>query len=225
MRLKKFYIYESNASAAQKGKKISDKMMEKLWVWLERNSFVVGEFELTDFLNKISPMGIRFELNYHKRNLGRLLGYGNIQSTKPISTKPEVSIRLDLTKNAADYFRRFAREDKKSTFFDKKKNQFYYELYELLTHELTHKLQLIKSNWKIKWDWNEMDGSYLSVSGEIDAFALQAALQIIRGDKSQIWDVYSNFKSKGQITDKVYNKFMKKVYLNIKELKRLGMAE
>lgn len=225
MKLTNYMIYESNVSAAQKGKKITDNIMEKLWTWLNKNQFVIGDFALMDFLNKVSPRYIEFELTPHKRNLGRLLGYGWFNTTLPKREKPENTISLHLTKNAAGYFRRFSRKDKKDIFFDRRKNQFYKELYELLTHELTHELQVIKSNWKIRWDWKEMDSSYLSDKGEIDAFALQAALQIIHSDRSGVWDIYSSHKAKGLITDKVYNRFMKKVYSNIKELQKLGMTK
>lgn len=225
MKLTQYIVYESNASAAQKGKKIVDTIMGRLYKALERKSFIIDHFELEELLNRISPKNVNFKLAEHKKNLGRLIGYGNIQITTPDTAKPDVTINLHLTKNAAEYFRRFAREDKKSWFFDKKKNQFYREVYELLTHEIAHELQAMKSSLKIDWNWEKMDSSYISNKGEIDAFALQAALQIINSDRSQIWDIYMTFKSKGLITDKVYNRFMKKVYKNIKELQRLGLTK
>ena len=216
------YINESNVSAAQEGKKISNSIMKKLFEKLKNRSFVYGStWDLIQDLNQISPKKVRFSRNTHKLSLGRFLSYATYDLLHP-------KIEIEVNPKTDEYFRRFAKEKSQKFFFDSKKNQFYKELYEILSHEIVHKIQHTKAGRLEPFKENvddESEGGYVSAQVEIDAFALQAALEIIHGDRSAIWDTYSGHKAKGEITSKVYNKFMKKVYTNIRELKKLGMTQ
>lgn len=219
MKLSNYIVYESSAPAAQKGKKITDNMMKKLWDWLEKKSFIISTDDLVKRLNIISPRNMKFEHSTRKSSVGRFLSYA-------IFKDEDVTITFEVNMNTDKYFRRFAKEHKKNQFFDIKKNQFYKELLELMSHEITHQLQFQKGDIDAFIDSSDEElGSYLSRKWEIDSFAIQAALEIINGDRSRTWDVYTEFRASGEITSKIYNRFKKKVYQNIKELQKMGMAK
>jgi hypothetical protein len=221
MKLSQHLIYESNVSAAQEGKRIVDLIMKKFFEKLKSRSFVYGStWDIVKDLNQISPKKIKFQLSTHKASLGRFLSYA-------LYDFDYQKIIIEINPKTSDYLRRFAKEKSQKFFFDPKKNQFYKEMFEILTHELVHKAQHMKAGSLEAFgeEVTDDDTGYFSRKVEIDSFALQAALQVIHGDRSTIWDLYTQHKSDGIITDKTYKKFMKKVYSNIKELQKLGMTK
>lgn len=219
MKLSNYIVYESSASAAQKSKKIVDTIISRLWKGLEKKSFVISIGDLVNLMNRVSPRNIKFIATARPESAGRYLSYA-------IFDWDNNEITFDINSKTVDYLRRFAKEHKKNQFFDAKKNQFYKELLELMSHEMAHVLQLSKGSLDAFIDKSDEElGSYLSRKWEIDAFSLQAALEIINGDRSKTWDVYTSFKASGEITDKVYNRFKKKVYRNIKDLQKMGMTK
>ena len=124
MKLTQYMVYESSASAAQKGRKITDMIMGRLWNWLNKRNFVVSNDDLVRVLNQSSPKDISFKLEKHKRNLGRYVSYGWFNFTPSIRDKIDTEITLHISHKTDDYFRRFARPDKKDMFFDIRKNMF-----------------------------------------------------------------------------------------------------
>lgn len=221
MKLSQHLIYESNVSAAQEGKKITSLIMKKFFEKLKSRSFVYGStWDIVKDLNQISPKKIKFDVNKQTSSLGRFLSYA-------VYDFEYGKIIIEINPKTNEYLRRFAKEKSQKFFFDPKKNQFYKEMFEILTHELVHKAQHIKAGSLEAFgeEVTDDDTGYFSRKVEIDSFALQAALEIIHSDRSVIWDLYSAHKSSGIITDRTYNKFMKKVYSNIKELQKLGMTK
>jgi len=218
MKLTQYIIYEARADAYSKGKKITKLIMDKFFSKLQKKSFVYATMDDLVFdLNQVSPKMIKFDTKMSKRNLGMYISGGIFDwDTK--------KIHIHLTNKLNDYLRRFAREDKQSNYFDVKKNMFYKELLEVLSHEIVHTFQYQVAHLKPFEQITPDDmGGYLSRQVEIDAYALHAAIQIINSDRSSIWDSYEKFYSNGDIDKKQYKKFVKKVYANIREIKKLGL--
>jgi len=139
----------------------------------------------------------------------------------------ELDFIVDYVPGYSKYFKRFAKEGKFHDFFDIAKNQFFRGLAEVLAHEYRHKFQSLASSHKsfkvqalpdvIGWE------KYRSNKHELDAFALQSAIQILRTGKSIVLNQYQGtFQGKDK---KTWNRFLKKTNANIKKLKSAGLEK
>jgi len=102
---------------------------------------------------------------------------------------------------------------------DFKNSKLIKELIDVLSHELVHREQWLRSKDKLVtkgFDPNMSLRKYLSLKFEIEAHAHDAALNIHRGDEAPELEVYKIFG----IKHPVYKRFMKKVVQFKKELKK-----
>ena len=199
-------------------KDIESKMHE-LYRILKKHGFQMTDEQLEKTLDSIfKDKGINFYI-------GKKRGAHYTPLIDGAAIHPDLDIEVELVPGFSQFFRRFAKEGKFQQFFNVGKNQFFYSLAEILSHEYRHLFQTLKSKGKMfKTATNpEYVGysEYKKTPAELDAFALQAAIQHIRTGKSIVVKEYAQMFSKDD--PKVWQKFLKKADAQVKKIKKRGL--
>jgi hypothetical protein len=141
-----------------------------------------------------------------------------ITDTEKKETKYIVEIRV--VKDFSNYFRRFA--GNVSKFYKIKENQFLKDLLDLLSHEIVHIKQASKSGKKFvqsqKPEDYSYDDTYLAIPEELDAFAYQAAIEVLRTGKLEGSEVYKRYAKTFEKNDPIFKKFMKRLFKYIETM-------
>jgi len=217
------YLVEEKSGTERpilQARKIADDMMKKLYKESKKYKFTwPTSIDLIHDLTKIAPKNISF----------RAKATGGLSSLvlSAIYHGCDNTIEISIAPKAYLYFQRFNKEQKKDDFLDVRRNLFYKELIEVLSHELSHRRQLRVSDRKVDWDTGDRKASeyirrYYSNKHEVDAFASQAAAQIAHGGYSTIFSEIEAMHKEGYIDTKTFNRFMKKVDNKLRKLKASG---
>lgn len=213
------YLVES-AEFAMVVKDLQPKMND-LYRVLKKNHFQMKDKDIAIYLNAaFKSKRIRFEKGPSAgAHWNPLIDGGGIEN--------DLSIVLEYVPGFSNYFKRFAKEHKFSDFFDIAKNQFFRGFAEILSHEYRHKFQSLLSKHKSFRSVVDPDSEgyteYRRSKHEIDAFALQAAIQVLRTGKSSIVNQYQeDFQGSDK---KTWQRFLKKVNANIHKLKKMDLEK
>lgn len=131
----------------------------------------------------------------------------------------------------ADYFRRFSKPNRRKMFLDINQNAFARELYDVLAHETAHAMQAIAitdrgNQEKYVASTQQQDREndpigYYADPREVEAYALQAAIEYVRLNQSRIIDLYQyHFKENNP---KIWKKFLKVYSFYKKQVKDTGI--
>jgi len=219
MRLKEYLVESVEFSMVIKD--IQPKMHD-LYRVLKKNNFQMKDRDIEIYLNSA----------FRKKRIHFSEGPKSGPHWNPLIDGAEISqeleINLHYVPGFSKYFKRFAKENKYSDFFDIAKNQFFRGFAEVLVHEYRHKFQFKASKNKaydqiIKPDeeaWKEL---YTKDKHELDAFALQSAVQLLRTGKSSVLNQYQD---DWQANDrKTWQRFLKKVEANIQKLQKMDLEK
>ena len=130
-----------------------------------------------------------------------------------------IDIYVNNDPKTGKFFRRFVGPDKYDTFFNVEQNAFLRNLLDFLSHEIIHIEQLKKAGMSFINSLNPDDAiadDYLSDHFELEAYAQDAAIQIMRGVPPTIMKIYYNHFD---LDNPVMKKFLKKVSQYISKLK------
>ena len=132
------------------------------------------------------------------------------------------SIVIFVNPDVEKEFEKFEKiEDKSKRKEAFKKSGFVREFQEILSHELVHKEQWVKSGEKLfskRYTENMPVRRYLSFPHEIEAKAHDAATKLHRGDPAPEIEIYQIFGKKHS----VFKRFMKKLEQYKQELRKRG---
>lgn len=230
MRLKNF-IYETTHATQMLQALKKDTMIDfyKVQKDLQRRNFIVSDKELIRILNKaFKDSGIFFRLvsksekGYKKYIAGGQLGNKGREA-------PDWAVwTVDVIGGFSEYFKRFAKPGKEAYFRDVDLNEFLRELFDLLSHEMIHAGQVLRSQglaFGSTGSTMPADGNiikYLSNPAEIEAYALQSAVEYERSGKSPMYDLYINTFKK---SSKVLKRFLKKFAEYREQVKKSGTVK
>jgi hypothetical protein len=156
---------------------------------------------LVEVLNFYSPKEILFSLGNKKSYYpNKYITEGSFGGEQ---ISPDTFFNIKVVRGAGKFLRRFSKPGKRAHFKDTDLNQFLRELYDVLAHELVHALQAIEMDWEEVPI--ESEEAYFSHPREIEAYALQAAMERKRKNKSDAQEVYRELFGLGS---KVYKMFM-----------------
>ena len=195
---------------------------------LDKEGWWIDDEDMINVLNAITmPDGVEFVL-WKRKSSGAYFS-GAQFGGKPV----ERGIYFTVYTNPgfAEYFRRFSKSSRRKMFFDINQNAFLRELFDILAHETTHAMQTFAisdrgdperyaANQKeqdIKGDPN----SYYTDPREIEAYALQAAIEYARLGQSAIIANYNTMFKETQ--PKVWKAFLKKYAFYKQEIKKSGL--
>lgn len=186
-----------------------DRLKKKNWVFTDNELASIMQDELAGTRFIIGPRGGRKKY---------------VTSGEFNANDQKMPWKIELTQGVSKFFRRFAKEEKKSVFLDVNKNAFIRELLSVMTHEIIHAFQMISSKGKafIKpYPKNFTNVQYFKDPLEIEAWAHDAALELVRTRESEIVSLYMMmFKTQ---EPKVWKKFMKKVVFYVQDIKKSGI--
>ena len=133
--------------------------------------------------------------------------------TDPEKRETKYFVEVRVVKDFSRYFRRFA--GNVSKFYKIKDNQFLKDLLDLLSHEVVHIKQASKSGDKFSQNRKESDYendfTYLSIPDELDAFAYQAAIEVLRTGKLEGSTTYKRYTNVFEKDHPTFKKFMKRL--------------
>lgn len=203
MKLKKYILKEITDPTIEKAKKVIEYNIPKLYNILSKKSFNISNNVLVNILNNLfKNNNIKFKLvpiGTKKRYRYIVAGYMFIDG--------RIEIEISNNKKTGKFFRRFAQENKKESFFSIEKNAFLQELLSIISHEMIHIEQYKKSGTKGWLETGETEAEYLADPQELEAYAQDAAIEIIRRGKSHtIKRYFASFT----IKDAILRKFLKK---------------
>lgn len=195
--------------------------MKDLYRVLKKNGFQMSDKDIAIYLSSaFRKKGIRFEKGPSSGNHWNPLIDG-------AGIEEDLSIIIEYVPGYSNYFKRFAKENKFNEFFDIAKNQFFRGVAEVLAHEYRHKFQsLVSGNKSFGQTFLPTEigfVNYRKQKHEIDAFALQSAIQLLRTGKSQISDQYKEEFEKED--KKVWQRFAKKLKSNISKIKKMDLEK
>lgn len=201
-------------------KDIESKMYE-LYRVLKKNGFQMSDSSLEKSLDSIfSDKGIGFQP-------GPRRGARFSQVIHGAGVTDQLFVVVEYTPGFSEYFRRFARPEKRELFFDIARNEFFRSLAEVVSHEYKHIFQSMASRGKTSHKETNPQkmgyANYLKSPEELDAFALQAAIQQMRTGESTTIQHYYHYFSEEE--PKVWQRFVKKVHKHLKDLKKRGMEK
>ena len=192
-----------------------------LYNFLKKFNWIVTDKQLINQLNKIfksNDIDYTFKLTTDKGKIYRNIAGGglNIKSG-------DVELEIELVKGISDFFKRFAKGGKDKVFLDIRKNQFFSDLVNMMSHEFRHIGQLISSKFKTKLinPGDATVGEYFGSDAEIDAFAFQAAIEFLKYNKHG--GVYKTYNKIFDINDKPYKKFLKRLEIYKSKLKNMKL--
>ena len=200
---------------------VGDLIMQKiipLGNFLKKHNWIVTDKKLVDGLNKIfkdSIIGIVFKMSPGGKSIYRYIDGGELEIANG-----EINVYVYLNKGVSNFFKRFAKEEKEEkVFYDPRKNQFFSELLNMLSHEFRHIGQIKSSELKALMAGPD-DPRYIAHKTEIDAFAYQAAIEWLKyGKGGQVYNMYKNLFDDRD--NKVYKRFLKRMEIYKKKLKKL----
>ena len=220
MRLKE-YINE-----AVETKEVNELIQPKIkpfYDFLKKQNWIVDDKDIVDFLNKLfkgESIGYKFKIVPGKGKIYRNIS-GGLLSIKG----GQVVLDINIVEGVSNFFKRFAKSNKDKMFLDIRKNQFFSDLLNMLSHEFRHIGQLISSKFAITFIDPEVSSAYeyFGSSAEIDAFSLQAAIEFLKYKKHG--SVYKMYRKIFSSDDDNYKRFLKKLEKYKKELKQLNLKE
>jgi len=211
------YINETTEGITSLAKLIVTSMLNNIWLDLKKINFrLKSDKQLIDIMNKHNkyPDYVEFALSNKKRkSLSRIVSIGIFDMVE--KNKIIINVRKDVYK----FFDRFAKPNGEKIWFDLKKNQLTRDLISALSHEIIHSLQYLKSEGLANFPSNAITSVYISGHVEIEAFAAQAAVDLITTGKSKFYDLYKELFEEDEISRKTWNKFLKKLDIYKKEIK------
>lgn len=215
MRLKN-YIVEVSVEEVKFVKNMITSKSKQLYNYFDSRDWVVTDKELISNLNKIfKDYNIIFSIGSYKKRL-----YATIVEAEIDPDNTRVSVILP--KKVSEFFRRFAKINKKEIFMDIGKNQFFSELLNTLSHEYRHMIQIVDypDIEFVGGESGEPTEVYLDNRAEIDSFSLQAALEYLKlGKPGKIIKMYKEHFSDDH---RKFRNFMKKVERYKKKLEKLN---
>lgn len=233
MRLKSYLVETTSMKAPLK--ELEDDMKDwfgKFKQIMERHgTWNISDDELITILNALTKeVGLEFNIR-KRRSYGKYISGAQFGGE---SVNRGIFFQVDVNPGAAKFFRRFEDKKKQSMFNDINKNGFMRELYKILAHEGVHAEQLLrmtadKDNIKNLNTDNPQDDSslsYYAMKREIEAYALQAAIDYESLGKSNVYDIYKKYFKDGfdgNPDQKVWKRFLKKFSFYQKEVKQSGL--
>jgi len=216
MRLKRYIIEITDPTIKRARRAIENNMVELYRIlskkgWNVDTKMVVkimdGLFKRYNIRFKLDKKGVKSSTQFLTR------GYFFTHDGR-------IEVYIDDDPKTGKFFRRFAGSDKYDIFFDVGRNAFLRNLLDFLSHEIIHREQLNKAGISFINSFNITDDSagedYLSDHFEIEAFAQDAAIQIVRGKSPTIMKIYFDYFD---IKDSTMKKFLKKVTQYVAKLK------
>lgn len=190
---------------------------------LKSKGWNVTTDELVDILNDLyKDKNILFH-NSHKPKK-ELVTSATIVAADPKISKPKFfGIEIELSDKAGKYFRRFSKNDKQNHFFDLMKNDMISSIVGYLTHEIRHYQQFLKAGKHYLPPSEDSGLSYYSDPNEIDAFASQAAFEMLKSGTSNTLKMFMGHteinpedeKKTKNLKKKVRSRFLKKFNKNL----------
>lgn len=163
-----------------------------------------------------SRYNIIFLLSKHgkSKKIKKYISYAKawiITDTEKNDTK--YFVEIGVVKGFSNYFKRFAKNVSK--FYNIKQNQFLQDLLDLLSHEVVHIKQASKSGDKFTQKYGpgdyKYDETYLAIPEELDAFAYQASIEVLRTGKLEGSKTYKRYVETFGKNSLVFKKFMKRL--------------
>lgn len=195
---------------------------------LDKEGWYINDEDMLKILNAITnPEGVEF--NLLKRKSGGKYISGALFGGK--SVERGIYFTIWVLPGFADYFKRFNNPKKRKMFLDVNQNAFARELYDVLAHETAHAMQAIaitdrgdQERYVASTKQQDREGDpigYYSDPREVEAYALQAAIEYTRLNQSRIIDLYNHhFKENNP---KVWKNFLKKYSFYKKQVKDSGV--
>ncbi|HUS51488.1 MAG TPA: hypothetical protein VMZ91_15065 [Candidatus Paceibacterota bacterium] len=200
--------------------KMVGSLAKQLYPLFKKEKWVLNDEKLLKLLNKAYgqfDIKIKFFISSDKTSMYRNISYAEVS----IDYK---QIEVYITKGSSEFFKRFAKPDKEKMFLDIRKNEFFSDLANILIHEIRHFYQIIMDPNTISIDPGEpgvKHWEYLETKSEIDAFALQGAVEFLKlGKPGKIMNMYKDYFEKDA---KEYKKFLSKVERYKKKMKTIGL--
>lgn len=223
MRFKE-YINEAAADEIKIVSYIIEPKVKLLYKFLKSNKWITDDKEITDILNilfKNKDIPIVFDISREKNKIYRYISGGEVEIGGG-----EIVITVHLQKGISEFFKRFAKPDKDKMFLDMRKNQFFSDLLNILSHEFKHLTQIRASDIKATFiDPSDLDPKdyhkYTGSDVEIDSFAFQAAIEFLKYGKHG--GVYKMYKKTFEVDDSRYKKFLKKLESYKSKLKKMKL--
>lgn len=195
---------------------------------LDKAGWEINDEDLLKILNAITmPDGVEFVL-WKRKSAGAYFS-GAQFGGKPVER--DIYFTVYTNPGFAEYFRRFVKPSRRKMFLDINQNAFLRELFDILAHETTHAMQTFaisdKGNpetYAAKQKEQDIKGdpnSYYTDPREIEAYALQAAIEYARLNQSTIIAHYKEMFKETQ--PKIWKKFLKKYTFYKGEIKKSGL--
>lgn len=219
----KDYLKKSKNPAVIAREVIQDKnKLNILYGKLKSRGWNVTTDELVDILNDLYKNSSIIFYNTHKKSKELVRRASMVTIHKKLSPK-FYNIEIGLSEKAGRYFRKFAKNDKQEHFFDVMKNDVISSIVAYLSHELRHYQQLMKAGKHFTVSSVDKGLGYFSIPDEIDAFAAQAAVEMLKSGTSNTLKMFMGHteiepeddKKTKNLKKKVRTRFLKKFNKNL----------
>lgn len=223
MRLSNYITEQHAANAYKEAIKNTEIIMYGLYRALEKRGFdLENNDNLIRILNGVSESitPVEFSSRTERGKLGKFIVKAQFVPRKGGKINKKF-IEIEIDDNTFKYFRRFAREEKKKLYFDMNKNQFARELIDLLSHEIVHKMQYMINRGRDMFVDTTHITDYLADRSEIDAFSVQAAIQLETTGRSFVWKYLKKATENDDMHISNWQRFVKKVSKYREEIKEI----
>ena len=201
--------------------KIVDKVLNK-------EGWYINDKDMLKVLNAITNSeGIEFIL-LKRKSSGKYISGAQFGGK---SVERGIYFTVWVLPGFGDYFKRFSNPKKRKMFLDVNQNAFARELYDVLSHETAHAMQAIaitdrgdQEKYVASTQQQNREGDpigYYSDPREVEAYALQAAIEYTRLHKSHIIDLYYYYFKENN--PKIWKSFLKKYSFYKKQIKDSGI--
>lgn len=197
----------------------------------DKRGWNMSDKDMLDALNAITkPQGVEWKI-WKRRSSGKYLSGARFGGE---GVERGIYFTVYVNPGFTEYFKRFEKPNRRKMLFDINQNAFLRELFDILAHETTHAMQLFAindfGNPDAYADQMERQGEqdvvhkkleYYSDPREIEAYALQAAIEYARLNQSRIIDIYHQYFKEDN--PKVWKAFLKKYAFYKDEIKKSGL--
>lgn len=209
-------------------KKDIQKWFKIVGMVFDKEGWYMDDEDMLNVLNAITnPEGVEFVL-WKRRSSGKYISGAQFGGE---SVKRDIYFTVWVNPEFAEYFKRFSKPGRRKMFLDINKNAFARELFDVLAHETNHAMQAMTISTKgneeeylrITQQQDRVGDplGYYTDPREIEAYALQAAIEYERLKQSKIVDIYAHLFQESN--PKVWKKFLKVFSKYREQVKKTGI--
>lgn len=216
----KKYIIETKKLTIEDAKNFLEKRFIFIYKRFKRKKFILVDDEALNILNKAYGKPFRIfkniEIKFVSYKTSRVLRMHNLVVDADIFNNDSIEIRMK--NNFSKFLKRFSDNRKMKIFFDIERNALFRSIFDILTHELVHYCQKVKSNGRMysdkedikckngkiihidlqkklrnmekKGDINRESIAHYADPHEIDAYSQAVAIELIRFGTSKTLKKY-----------------------------------